>query len=297
MKVLGIDFTSRPSKRKPITCIECVIDGDVLRTQSYVEWTSYEGFEIALAKSGPWIAGIDFPFGLARRFIENIGWPASWPGYVLHASKLGRHGFRQTLDAYKEKRSMGDKEHRRTTDEAAGSVSPQKLFGVPVGLMFFEGAPRLLASGVGAHAQLFQTRDHGRGRGFLQRAAATVAQVVRAQEQYEVGCAGLGEYIPVEALLAVVGLAVVTYAIAADALVHDARELRAPRSHEASCELVSPSAVRVGGRDIRVRDRVPHRHDAYCGRMGDHFDACREIPALDSFCDQHVRLRAEIPRW
>jgi hypothetical protein len=42
----------------------------------------------------------------------------------------------------------GDKEHRRTTDIAAGAISPQKLYGVPVGLMFFEGAPRLLASGV-----------------------------------------------------------------------------------------------------------------------------------------------------
>ena len=31
---------------------------------------------------------------------------------------------------------------------AASSVSPQKLHGVPVGLMFFEGAPRLVRSGV-----------------------------------------------------------------------------------------------------------------------------------------------------
>ena len=38
--------------------------------------------------------------------------------------------------------SKGDKEHRRQTDFAAGSISPQKLYGVPVGLMFFEGAPR-----------------------------------------------------------------------------------------------------------------------------------------------------------
>ena len=30
----------------------------------------------------------------------------------------------------------------------AGAISPQKLYGVPVGLMFFEGAPRLLQSGV-----------------------------------------------------------------------------------------------------------------------------------------------------
>lgn len=45
-------------------------------------------------------------------------------------------------------RIAGDKEHRRVTDTAAGAISPQKLYGVPVGLMFFEGARRLLASGV-----------------------------------------------------------------------------------------------------------------------------------------------------
>jgi hypothetical protein len=31
---------------------------------------------------------------------------------------------------------------------AAGSISPQKLYGVPVGLMFFEGAHRLVKAGV-----------------------------------------------------------------------------------------------------------------------------------------------------
>ena len=52
------------------------------------------------------------------------------------------------MNSYKEGRIAGDKEHRRATDATAGSISPQKLYGVPVGLMFFEGAPRLLASGV-----------------------------------------------------------------------------------------------------------------------------------------------------
>jgi Protein of unknown function (DUF429) len=148
MKILGIDFTSRPSRRKPITYIHCTLDDEVLRTQSLEEWPSYECFEAALAKPGPWIAGIDFPFGQARRFIETIGWPPSWAAYVRHTSQLGRTGFREALNSYKENRIAGDKEHRRATDEAAGSISPQKLYGVPVGLMFFEGAQRLLASGV-----------------------------------------------------------------------------------------------------------------------------------------------------
>jgi hypothetical protein len=148
MRVLGIDFTSRPRPRKPITCLHCVLEGDLLRAQSLEEWPVFEGFEQALRRPGPWIAGIDFPFGQARRFVETIGWPLSWEAYVQHAHELGRSGYRQVLDAYRAGRADGDKEHRRRTDIAAGSISPQKLYGVPVGLMFFEGAPRLVAAGV-----------------------------------------------------------------------------------------------------------------------------------------------------
>ena len=66
----------------------------------------------------------------------------------MHAQSLGRNGFRYVLDSYRQNRAKGDKEHRRQTDSFAGSISPQKLYGVPVGLMFFEGAPRLAESGV-----------------------------------------------------------------------------------------------------------------------------------------------------
>jgi hypothetical protein len=101
-----------------------------------------------LQRPGPWIAGIDFPFGQSRKFIETIGWPADWRSYVTYARSLGREGFRDALNKYRQPRPKGDKEHRRQTDIAAGSVSPQKLYGVPVGLMFFEGAPRLAESDV-----------------------------------------------------------------------------------------------------------------------------------------------------
>ena len=148
MRVLGIDFSSRPTRRKPITCVECLLDGEQLQFQDLTAWPGFDGFEQALRRSGPWIAGIDFPFGQARRFIETIGWPDTWAGYVDHAAALGREGFRAALDAYRAKRAPGDKEHRRACDVAAGSISPQKLYGTPVGLMFFEGAPRLLAGGV-----------------------------------------------------------------------------------------------------------------------------------------------------
>lgn len=148
MNVFGIDFTSSPNRRKPLTCLNCTFDGRVLRTGDLEKWTEFSAFEQALQRPGPWIAGIDFPFGQSRKFIENTGWPGNWRDYVMHAQSLKRNGFRNVLDAYRQNRAKGDKEHRRLTDIASGSISPQKLFGVPVGLMFFEGAPRLVESGV-----------------------------------------------------------------------------------------------------------------------------------------------------
>ncbi len=148
MKIYGIDFTSRPSPGKPITCLECCLDGLRLESGQLTEWRDFEDFEAALQRPGPWIAGIDFPFGQSRTFIENIGWPDTWAGYVDHAAGLGRDGFRAALDAYRAARAPGDKEHRRATDRATGAISPQKLYGTPVGLMFFEGAPRLRKAGV-----------------------------------------------------------------------------------------------------------------------------------------------------
>ena len=160
MRVYGVDFTSRPSRRKPITCLECVLEGGRLTTVHLSAWTSFAGFEALLCGPGPWIAGIDFPFGQARRFIEAIGWPQTWHGYVGKAEALGRDGFRAVLDHYRARQPSGDKEHRRATDVVAGAISPQKLYGTPVGLMFFEGAPRLRAAGV--TIPVLQEGDAGR---------------------------------------------------------------------------------------------------------------------------------------
>jgi hypothetical protein len=148
MNILGIDFTSAPTRRKLITCLRCSLGGQLLRAGELEEWSTFSAFEHAIQRSGPWIAGIDFPFGQARKFIETIGWPMNWREYVLYARSLGRIGFRNALDQYRKSRPYGDKEHRRKTDDVAGSISPQKLHGVPVGMMFFEGAPRLVQAGV-----------------------------------------------------------------------------------------------------------------------------------------------------
>lgn len=146
--IFGLDFTSRPSARKPVTCVRARFDGKTLAFQKLTHLHDFAAFEAFLSSPGPWAAGIDFPFGQSRRFVENIGWPGTWAGYVEQVSAIDRAGFRKVLEDYKRDRPPGDKQHKRTCDVYTRSQSPQTLYGTPVALMFYEGAPRLLQSGV-----------------------------------------------------------------------------------------------------------------------------------------------------
>jgi len=109
---------------------------------------SLEAFEHLLTTAGPWIAGMDFPFGQPRKLVANLGWSQDWSGYVGEVANLGKAAFEKALTDYRNGRAKGDKQHLRATDKLAGSCSPMMLAGVPVAKMFFVGAPRLLKSGV-----------------------------------------------------------------------------------------------------------------------------------------------------
>lgn len=148
MRVFGIDFTSAPSPKKPITCAEAKYDGQQLRIERITHWASFEGFDELLAGSGPWIAGMDFPFAQSRRLVENIGWPTQWESYVDLVGNMTKGEFREALVAYRTPRKPGDKHHKRCCDKLSRSQSPQTIDYTPVGLMFFEGAPRLMRSKV-----------------------------------------------------------------------------------------------------------------------------------------------------
>lgn len=148
MKIYGLDFTSAPSRRKPITCAGGVVFDDRLRLEELKTFTHFTEFESFLHQPGPWVAGFDFPFGQPRKLIQNLGWPLSWAGYVREVARLGKAGFEQTLAAYRQGHPPGEKQPRRATDIAANARSPMMWYGVPVGKMFFEGAPRLLEAGV-----------------------------------------------------------------------------------------------------------------------------------------------------
>jgi hypothetical protein len=146
--IYGLDFTSAPRKRKPITCAACTLEGGLLRASAITPLPSFAAFEQFLCRAGPWIAGFDFPFGQPARLIAGLNWPRSWEGYVGTVAALSMQEFAATLARYREGRPPGDKQHQRATDALADSRSPMMLYGVPVGRMFFQGAPRLLRAGV-----------------------------------------------------------------------------------------------------------------------------------------------------
>ena len=148
MTILGVDFTSAPSHRKPITVARGRLAGGAFALQSIDALPDWPAFEALLREPGPWIGGFDFPFGLPREAVRDLGWPDRWEALVGHSASLGRTAFRQTLDAYRATRAAGNKYPHRATDRPAASHSPIKLVNPPVALMFLEGAPRLAAAGV-----------------------------------------------------------------------------------------------------------------------------------------------------
>lgn len=183
MRVYGVDFTSAPKRSKPITVAECELEGDRLRVRDLLRLRSFEQLERGLDRPGPWVAGMDFPFGQPRRLIRNLEWPESWEGYVGRVAAMSRAEWGDLLEMYKASRPDGDKEHFRKADRRAGAKSPMKWYGVPVARMFYEGAPRLLATPL----DLRPCRPTGDSRTVLEIYPALVARHLIDRRPYKAG--------------------------------------------------------------------------------------------------------------
>ncbi len=148
LRLIGVDFTSAPRRAKAITVACGHLDGDRVVLGGFERCSDWPAFEALLARPGPWLGAFDFPFGLPREAVRDLGWPRDWATLVRHCAALGKPAFRTALDTYRESRPSGQRYAHRATDLPARSHSPLKLVNPPVGLMFLEGAPRLLAAGV-----------------------------------------------------------------------------------------------------------------------------------------------------
>jgi hypothetical protein len=148
VRIYGLDFTSAPGCRKPLIVLGCTLEGGSLRVEDSETLTDFGGFEDFLQRGGPWVCGMDFPFGQPRSLVAALGWPESWEGYVGEVDTLPKEEFEDKVRADMALRPAGSKWRYRLADRRSGSSSAMMLFRVPVGKMFFQGAPRLLASGI-----------------------------------------------------------------------------------------------------------------------------------------------------
>jgi len=148
VRVYGLDFTSAPGRRKPPIALRCTLSERILRVEDSQQMTDFAGFETFLERPGPWVCGMDFPFGQPKDLVATLGWPRGWEGYVSVVARLPKQEFEDLIRADMAQRPPGSKWRYRLADSRSGSSSAMMLFRVPVGKMFYRGTPRLLASGV-----------------------------------------------------------------------------------------------------------------------------------------------------
>jgi len=150
-RVYGVDFSSAPSRRKPITIAVGWLTRDpdprfeLERVDLAPDWAHFEAF---LQTPGPWIAGFDIPFGQPRTLIEHYGWPTDWAAFVEFFHRTPREHLRACFKAWCDARPVGDKFAWRAADRPAGSSPAMRWTNPPVAWMMKEGALRLHEAGL-----------------------------------------------------------------------------------------------------------------------------------------------------
>ncbi|RZL63658.1 MAG: DUF429 domain-containing protein [Variovorax sp.] len=145
--LLGCDFSSAPTARKPIVVATGELASDVVRLSGFQYFDSLEAWGRWLAEAPAWVGGFDFPFGLPRELVVRLGWPLHWDALIAHYIQLDRAAIREHFVAFCAARPVGGKFAHRATDGPAGSSPSMKWVNPPVAYMLHAGVPRLLAAG------------------------------------------------------------------------------------------------------------------------------------------------------
>jgi hypothetical protein len=148
LRCIGVDFSSRPTRRKPVLWAEGHCHGAVLRLDRLVEHPTLDGLAQALRQPGPWVGAFDFPFGLPRELVEALHWPRQWLALMRHYRSLERAEIRLQFKAFCAARPAGAKFAHRACDRPAGSSPSMKWVNPPVAYMLHAGVPLLIDAGV-----------------------------------------------------------------------------------------------------------------------------------------------------
>ena len=146
--LLGCDFSSSPSRRKPIVLALGHERAGRVALAALERFETLESFGHWLAAPGAWVGGFDMPFGLPRGLLADLGWPMEWEASMAHYRTLTRPQIRETFAAFCAARPVGAKFAHRATDGPAGSSTSMKWVNPPVAYMLHAGMPLLIDAGV-----------------------------------------------------------------------------------------------------------------------------------------------------
>ena len=148
VQIIGVDFTSRPTRSKPITvAIGSMNPAGALLLTDVERCADLVSFRSLLVSLPPWIGGFDFPFALPRTFVAEQGWPVrgkhAWQKIADIACAETRAELVVRCRAYCDARPAGQKFAHRAVDRLAGSSPSMKWVNPPVLYMFYAGLPVL----------------------------------------------------------------------------------------------------------------------------------------------------------
>jgi hypothetical protein len=146
--LLGCDFSSSPSRKKPIILALGELHDGRVRLSKLERLESLTAMLDCLQRPGQWLGGFDFPFGLPRELVQHLGWPLQWDACIAHYASLSRPEIRNTFAAFCDARPVGGKFAHRATDQLAGSSPSMKWVNPPVAYMLHAGVPLLVQAGI-----------------------------------------------------------------------------------------------------------------------------------------------------
>lgn len=133
MRYIGVDFTSSPSRRKPI--VTATLDTSEVRFTTLESPTEFR--EWFLVQDG--LLGIDAPFGYPVELCQEVFGRTVWSTVAEQLATIKLHDRHDGLEAqvkdFRDRRPEGKKEPRRLTDIEAKAFSAMKFGRPPVGRM------------------------------------------------------------------------------------------------------------------------------------------------------------------
>jgi hypothetical protein len=151
-RVIGVDFTSAPSRRKPLTVAvgrwRAATPRPTYELDEIRELMSLDEFDGLLAAPGRWVGGFDLPFSQPRPLIEHECWPTEWAELVRFYCDQPRDTLRDVFRRWCDARPVGHKFAWRKTDKPAGSSPAMRWANPPVAWMMHAGIGRMLAAGL-----------------------------------------------------------------------------------------------------------------------------------------------------